>query len=162
MILMTARNEDRIFSYESTRSHVERYLGPPVTEEVVTPAVQLRSFNFGGLRSSTDSQFRSFLGLYSPGNVKEAKDLREIAFHCRYTITGRIVPHGEVGDMNATALMTFGLTEIVAIPVAIKEITPDKAVKNVFDVWYSREGQVLAYYWVWSKAAVDGAAPPAP
>jgi hypothetical protein len=156
MILMTARSEDRIFSYHSTRKHVEKYLGSPVIEEAVTPTVQLRSFDFGGLRSSTGSQFRSFLREYSPGNEKEAKDLREIAIHCRYSVTGRIVRHGEVGDMNATAMMTFGLTEIVAIPIAIKEITPDTAVKNVFDVWYSKEGQVLAYNWVWSKTTVDG------
>jgi hypothetical protein len=156
MILMTARNEDRIFSYDATRKHVEKYLGAPVTEEVVTPAVQLRSFDCGGLRSSNDSQFRSFLGGYSPGNERDAKDLRAIAIHCRYSATGRIVRHGEVGDMNATAMMTFGLTEVAAIPMAIKEITPDRTVRNSFDVWYSQEGQVLAYYWVWSQTAAGG------
>jgi len=150
---MSARNEDRILSPDSSRQKVEKYLGKAVVEEAIAPQVLLKEFRFPERAKISNSRFVNHLIFYAPGYTPNADVLQVVATYCRYEAKGKIVPHGIAGETNAMALMTLGLTEIICIPMAIGEVSPDSTVENHFDVWYSTKGKVLAYYWTWTSSA---------
>ncbi|MCR6656021.1 MAG: hypothetical protein NVV63_09420 [Opitutus sp.] len=149
LILSSARNEYRILNSDSMRQNVEKHLGAALREERITPPVPLEDFKFPEYRSGPDSRFTSHRVYYSPGYNPPPEERQVVAVHCTYRSTGKIVPHGYAGDAAAVTLMTLGLGEIITLPMAIGEVTPDASIVNDFEVWYSTKGRVLAYYWTW-------------
>jgi hypothetical protein len=149
LILSSARNEYRILNSDSTRQNVEKHLGVALQEEKISPPVVLDEFRFPGRQSGPNSRFASHRLIYSPRYSPPPEDKQVVAIYCRYRTRGKIVPHGYAGDANAMTMMTLGLGEIVALPMAISEVTPDASIVNDFEVWYSTKNKVLAYYWTW-------------
>jgi hypothetical protein len=148
MILMAARNEYSILNKDSSRAHVEKTLGAPVLEEPVSP-IELSAFSIPGAASRENYREKNFLHGSEGSSGLDPKQSHLIVAHCRYVITGKIVPHGYAGDANAMGLMTMGIGELISIPMAISEVAPDSSIQNTFDVWYSKEGRALAYTWKW-------------
>jgi len=149
MILMAARSEYDILNQYSTRVKVEKKLGVPVVEEAVSPTT-LSVFVFPEPQSRENYRARNFLDSSEGSGGLDPKEPHVIVTHCRYVVMGKIVPHGDVGDSNAAGLMTLGVSEIVSIPMAISQVTPDSSIENCFDVWYSTDGRPLAYTWHWT------------
>jgi hypothetical protein len=149
LILSVARNEYRILNSDSTRQNVEKHLGAALREENISPPVPLEYFKFPEYSSGPNSRFTSHRVYYSPGYNPPPEARQVVVVHCTYRSTGKIVPHGYAGDAAAVTLMTLGLGEIIALPMAIGEVTPDASIVNDFEVWYSTKGKVLAYYWTW-------------
>ncbi len=149
MILASARNEYGILNRDSTRQHVEKYLGAALEEDAIVPPVPLADFQFPQFAKDPQSRFTSHLIFYAPDYPASEKESQIVARRCRYQMRGKIVPHGYAGDANAVTMMTFGLGEILMLPMAISEVTPDASIVNDFEVWYSTKDKVLAYHWVW-------------
>lgn len=152
MILMAARSEYDIVNKYSTRSKIERKLGAPVAENAVSP-IELSVFTFPEPRSRENYRERNFLHGSEGSAGLDPRESHVIVTHCRYVAMGKIVPYGYVGDSNAAGLMTLGVSEIVSIPMAISQVTPNSSIENVFDVWYSKDGRPLAYIWQWTPEA---------
>jgi hypothetical protein len=149
MILSTARNEYDILNRYSSRQNVEKYLGAALEEETISPPVPLAGFKFPQFAKAPNSRFASHLIFYTPDYPPSEKESQIIATRCRYQMRGKIVPHGYAGDANAVTMMSFGLGEILMLPMAISEVRPDASIVNGFEVWYSTKGTVLAYHWTW-------------
>ena len=149
MILSAARGEYQILNADSTQPNVERYLGKPLEEERIEPNIRLRDFKFPKREPNPNSRFQSHLIYYADGYAPELKDEQIVATRCRYSVRGKIVPHGYIGDANMVALATLGLGEIIMIPTALHEVSTGRSIENFFEVWYSNKGTVLAYHWQW-------------
>jgi len=149
MILSSARNEYRILNSFSTRQDVEKYLGVALEVENISPPVPLDHFKFPQFASDANSRFVSHRLNYSPGYSPPPEEVQIVAIRCRYKMKGKIVPHGYAGDAGAVTMMTLGLGEIIMLPMAISEVSPDASIANDFEVWYSTKGRVLAYHWTW-------------
>jgi hypothetical protein len=119
-----------------------------VFEETVPP-IELSAFRIPGAASRENYREKNFLHGSEGSSGLDPKQSHLIVTHCRYVITGKIVPHGYAGGANAMGLMTMGIGELISIPMAISEIAPDSSIQNTFDVWYSNEGRALAYTWKW-------------
>jgi len=148
LILSAARNERGVLSRDHNRTRVEKTLGKPVWEEAV-PAIELSTLKFPKPASKENYRERNFLHGYEGDGGLDPKQSHLVVAHCRYVVSGKFIPHGYAGDANAMGFMTLGLTEIIAIPMAIAEVTPHASIENTFDVWYSQEAHVLAYTWTW-------------
>lgn len=159
LILSGARNEYRILNEDSTRQNVEKHLGAALQEEQISPPVPLAEFQFPEFPRSPTSRFQNHRVNYSPGYSPPAEDRQVVATHCKYRMRGKIVPSGYAGDAAAVTMMTFGLGEIIALPMALHEVAPDASIVNDFDVWYSTKGNVLAYYWTWRSEKKPGKSP---
>jgi hypothetical protein len=137
LILSSARNEYRILNSDSTRQNIEKHLGAALQEEKISPPVALDAFRFPDVKSGPNSRFTNHRLFYSPGCSPPPEGRQIVAACCRYRMRGKIVPHGFAGDANAMTMMTLGLGEIIALPMAISEVAPDASIVNDFEVWYS-------------------------
>jgi hypothetical protein len=149
LILTSARNEYRILNSDSTRQNVEKHLGVALQEEKISPPIALDAFRFPDGNSGPNRRFTNHRLFYSPGYSPPLEERQIVAAYCRYRTRGKIVPHGYAGDANAMTMMTLGLGEVIALPMAISEVVPDDSIVNDFEVWYSTKDKVLAYCWTW-------------
>ncbi len=147
LILSSARNEYRILNSASTRQDVEKHLGVALQEETVSPPMALEDFHFPDFEIGPNSRFTNHRVNYGPGYFPPPEAKQIVASHCRYRARGKIVPNGHAGDAYAMTMMTLGLGEIIALPMAISEVKRDDSIVNDFEVWYSTKNTVLAYYW---------------
>jgi hypothetical protein len=65
-----------------------------------------------------------------------------------YEYKGRIERKHDKGSVLAPALMTFGVTELFAIPYSIKEQTLRPGRTHIVSVWYDENKSAIAYRWV--------------
>jgi hypothetical protein len=151
VVLVSAKNEARFFDNSTFRKSLEKKLGAPVLEEVLAEPINLKALKLPSARQNPNFRSRNFLQGWEGRSGIDPKIDHWIVRHCRYIIKGKIVPFGYAGDANAAGMMTLGLTEVIMIPVAVREVSTGGDNINTFDVWYSADDQVLAYTWSWTE-----------
>ena len=148
-ILSIGEEEYSVIHENSKRDEIVTILGEPVESTRIEPAKALSDIL---KERRKENQNLELLGV--PQVVREdskgAITFPEATIISRevYIYDGRIQRNTDVGEAASLAGFTWGLSEIVMVPVAIKMQAERSNQRHVITVWYDESQTALAYFWV--------------
>jgi len=129
MILAVGEPEERsIIHSGSKRTEVSAFLGEPISSTTLTPELEANAL------------------LKQDKGIEPLSDERATAV-ATYRYTGWVQKNTDVGEAAALAGYTLFLSELVMIPLAIKEQTERSGRTHIVNVWYDANDHVVAYRW---------------
>ncbi len=147
-ILSIGEEEYSVIHKDSKRGEIVAILGEPVESARIEPAKALSDIL---KERRKENQNLELLGV--PQVVREdskgAITFPEATIISReiYVYDGRIERNTDVGEAASLAGFTWGLSEIVMVPVAIKMQAERSNQRYVITVWYDESQTALAYFW---------------
>ena len=143
-ILSIGEEEYSVIHRGSTKKEIVGFLGEPInTVTLAEPKsiIELRK----------EYPFLEFLGFPAANNPNQSPNgIRPevpAALREQYSYIGRIQRKTGVGEAVALAGYTWGLSELIMIPTAIKMQVERSHQIHMVTVWYSETNVALAYLW---------------
>jgi hypothetical protein len=150
MILSVGQEETSILYKGATMETVSQHLGKPIEKNNLVPPKPVNEELIPEIENNEYSNINTELFIRQIWNENQqiAVYPKIYAFYLyTYEYKGRIERKYDKGSVLVPALMTFGVTELLAIPYSIKEQTLRPGRTHAVSVWYDNTKSAVAYSW---------------
>jgi len=153
------QRETSILFKGATMETVSQHLGTPIERIKLVPPKPVNAELIPQIEYNEYSRLYAEL-LIEPiwnENQQLMVDPEIYAFYLNtYEYKGRIQRKYDMGSAAYPALMTFGLSELIAIPATIKEQALRPGRTHIVTVWYDKFKRAVAYSWLEIRPKKEG------
>lgn len=143
VILATGTDEETIIHRGSTEAELEKTLGVPITMEII-PSPE-RVWDLRLVERPINLFVRPSLQVNESGKKYWVYPESRAHRKAQYKFVGRLRRIHDSGEATSLALMTFGASELLTIPVAVSERANDQT--HILTVWFDENSVAAAYKW---------------
>jgi hypothetical protein len=144
-ILSVGEEEYSVIHWGSKKGQIESHLGAPIESLKLVPPMSVADIG----RKFDHVDLLGFPAVKNDkGDPRVTYPEVPAATQEKYSYTGRIQRKHDVGEAIALAGYTWGLSELIMVPAAIKMQADRSNQAHIVVVWYDKSNTALAYQWI--------------